>query len=101
MNINIGQNIKRLRQQKDMTQEQLAQLLCVSSAAVSKWENGLALPDITLLPKLANFFGVSTDELLDLNTSENKEELKKYVKDGALYIESADKTYNVLGSQVK
>ena len=40
MNMNIGQTIKRLRQQKDMTQEQLAQLLCVSSAAVSKWEVG-------------------------------------------------------------
>ncbi|MBR5263334.1 MAG: helix-turn-helix transcriptional regulator, partial [Clostridia bacterium] len=38
--MNIGQTIKRLRQQKNMTQEQLAQLLCVSAAAVSKWEVG-------------------------------------------------------------
>ena len=64
MNINIGQNIKRLRQQKDMTQEQLAQLLCVSSAAVSKWEVGNTYPDISMLFPLAQIFSVSIDELM-------------------------------------
>lgn len=78
MMLKIGEKIKELRKAQDITQEKLSDYLNISYQAVSKWENGLALPDITLLPKLANFFGVSTDELLDLNTSENKEELKKY-----------------------
>lgn len=76
--LKIGEKIKELRKAQDVTQEKLADYLNISYQAVSKWENGLALPDITLLPKLANFFGVSTDELLDLKTSENETELKKY-----------------------
>ncbi|MBQ9718855.1 MAG: helix-turn-helix domain-containing protein [Clostridia bacterium] len=63
MNI-IGRNIKRLRQSKAVTQEQVAEQLHVSSQAVSKWECGSAMPDIALLPALADYFGVSTDELL-------------------------------------
>ncbi len=78
MTLEIGQKIKELRKAQDITQEKLAEYLNISYQAVSKWENGLALPDITLLPKLANFFGVSTDELLDLNASENEVELRKY-----------------------
>lgn len=80
MTLKIGKKIKELRRQQDITQEKLADYLNISYQAVSKWENGLALPDITLLPKLANFFGVSTDELLDLKTSENEIELKEYEK---------------------
>lgn len=78
MTLKIGEKIKELRKAQDITQEKLADYLNISYQAVSKWENGLALPDITLLPKLANFFGVSTDELLDLNASENEVELKKH-----------------------
>ncbi len=48
--------IKELRKAQDVTQEKLADYLNISYQAVSKWENGLALPDITLLPQLANFF---------------------------------------------
>ncbi len=65
MTLKIGEKIKQLRKAQDITQEKLADYLNISYQAVSKWENGLALPDITLLPKLANFFGVSTDWLLD------------------------------------
>ena len=78
--LKIGEKIKELRKSQDVTQEKLADYLNISYQAVSKWENGLALPDITLLPKLANFFGVSTDELLDLKTSENEAELRRYEK---------------------
>ena len=81
MTLKIGEKIKELRKAQDITQEKLADYLNISYQAVSKWENGLALPDITLLPKLANFFGVSTDELLDLKTSENEIELRKYEKE--------------------
>ncbi len=79
--LKIGGKIKELRKAHDVTQEKLADYLNISYQAVSKWENGFALPDITLLPKLANFFGVSTDELLNLKTSENETELRKYEKE--------------------
>lgn len=64
MKINIGTNIKRLRQSKGITQEQLAEAVNVSCPAVSKWERGETLPDITLLQPLAFYFGVSLDELM-------------------------------------
>ena len=50
MEIRIGDNIKRLRNEKGITQEALSEILNVSSVAVSKWERGETMPDITLLP---------------------------------------------------
>ena len=62
--MNIGQNILQLRKQKNIKQEELAAELGVTAAAVSKWENGYTLPDILMLCALADYFGVTTDELL-------------------------------------
>ena len=59
----IGNNIAKWRKEKGMTQDQLAEQLSVSAQAVSKWENGISLPDITLVPKLARIFEVSIDQL--------------------------------------
>ena len=64
MNIYISENIKRLRQEKRLTQEALANIIGISFQAVSKWECGDAYPDITLLPVIANYFEVTIDELL-------------------------------------
>lgn len=61
--MNIGTQIKALRAEKRVTQEELAEKLGVSAQAVSKWETGASLPDITLLPPLAAYFGVAIDEL--------------------------------------
>ena len=66
--MNIGQKILELRKQKGIKQEELAAELGVTAAAVSKWENGYTLPDILMLCALADYFGVSTDELLGRNT---------------------------------
>ena len=66
--MNIGRNILELRKQKNIKQEELAAELGVTSAAVSKWENGYTLPDILMLCALADFFCVTTDELLGRNT---------------------------------
>ena len=60
----MGKRISDLRKQKGMTQEQLAQLVGVTPQAVSKWENDLSCPDISILPQLAEALGVTTDELL-------------------------------------
>ena len=63
--MDIGKNIVRLRNEKGYTQEMLASLLHVSSAAVSKWEHGSSCPDISTLPILARIFDISIDELLN------------------------------------
>ncbi len=60
----MGKRISDLRKQKGMTQEQLAQKVGVTAQAVSKWENDLSCPDISILPQLAEALGVTTDELL-------------------------------------
>lgn len=81
MNILIGENIKRLRKEKKITQETLADIFNVTPAAVSKWENNETYPDITLLFPLANYFGVSIDELMGYNNLVYEEEIKKVKKD--------------------
>ncbi len=77
----IGTNIKRLRQNKGITQELLGEALGISSQAVSKWENESALPDILILPKLADYFGISIDELMGykLNALTYKEQFVKFM----------------------
>lgn len=64
MKITIGDNIKRLRIAKGITQEQLSAAMNVTCPAVSKWERGETYPDITLLQPLAYYFGVTLDELM-------------------------------------
>ncbi len=64
----FGERIKKLRHEADMTQEYLAELLSISPQAVSRWENGAAMPDISFLPPLANLFCVTTDYLLGMDT---------------------------------
>lgn len=59
----IGNNIARWRKEKGMTQDMLAEQLSVSAQAVSKWENGVSMPDIALLPRLAALFDVTLDQL--------------------------------------
>ena len=68
--MNIGAKIKLLRKEKQMTQEELAEYLHISSQAVSKWETGVSNPDVDMLPKLAIFFGTSLDLLLDFDQSQ-------------------------------
>ncbi|OUO34308.1 helix-turn-helix transcriptional regulator [Olsenella sp. An290] len=63
-NETLGRRIARLRLEHSMTQERLAGELGVTPQAVSKWENDLSAPDISLLPALARTFGVSVDQLL-------------------------------------
>lgn len=64
MNETIGSRIARYRKAKNMTQEELAGIMGVSSQAVSKWENDISCPDISLLSQLAKVLGVTTDAIL-------------------------------------
>lgn len=65
MEQSIGKRIREFRLRADMTQETLAETLGLTAQAVSKWENGVSLPDITLLPELTSALGMTLDELFD------------------------------------
>lgn len=86
--MNIGNKIKLLRKARGITQEQLAGAIGISFQAVSKWENGIALPDITLVPALANYFGVSMDELFEFSLAEKEKEIEEITDQAYKYRES-------------
>lgn len=86
--MNIGNKIRELRKQRGITQEQLAESIGISFQAVSKWENNIALPDITLAPVLASYFGVSMDELFDFNLKEIEHAVRIITEKAYQYRES-------------
>lgn len=85
MEIRIGEKIKKLRKSKNISQEVLAQYLGISFQAVSKWEKGDTMPDVALIPAIASFFGVSTDELFDFNTYEIEKRVMEICWEAAEY----------------
>lgn len=76
----IGKTIKALRLEKQVRQEEMAQYLGVSSQAVSKWETGSSLPDITLLPAIATYFGATIDELFQLPNESRFEQIENMMQ---------------------
>ena len=80
MKLNIGETIKRMRKEKEITQEEFSQVLGVSCQSVSRWENGLCYPDIELVPTIASFFGVSTDKLMGVDEITEMENVEKYLE---------------------
>ncbi len=64
MNIKLAENLQFLRKQKGATQEEISEVFGVSPQSVSKWELGINFPDITMLPSIADYYGISIDELL-------------------------------------
>lgn len=100
MNIRLGEKIRTLRKSRNISQEVLANYLGVSFQAVSKWENGDTLPDVTLIPALAAFFEVSTDELFDFNRLETEQKVQQLCWDIADWRnerpEEAEKAYRDL-----
>ncbi len=78
---NLWDNIARLRRERKITQEELADFLGVTKAAVSKWENRQTMPDILLLPQLASFFEVTIDELVGYEACLSGEQIRRCYKD--------------------
>lgn len=88
MKLLIGKNIKRLRNEHNLTQEEIANHLGISFQSISKWERGDGYPDIEMLPTLANYFKVSIDELIGMNEIA---ESRKYDEINALWIANNEK----------
>ena len=72
MNLNFSENLKRLRKEKGVTQEKLSEIVGVSAQSVSRWELSICYPDIEMLPGIANYFGVTVDELLGRPPADEK-----------------------------
>jgi len=77
--MDIGNKIKLLRQKIGATQEQLGEKIGVSSQSISKWETGMTMPDITLLPILSSELGVTIDELFDLTVEQKLQRMEKRI----------------------
>lgn len=73
----IGGVIRKYRKEKNLTQEEVAGFLGVTAPAVNKWENGVSMPDITLLAPIARLFGITTDTLLTFEEELSEEKLKE------------------------
>lgn len=75
----IGEKIAALRKQNNLTQEQLADKLGITAQAVSKWENSITSPDISLLKIIAQLFNITTDELLGAEVKEQELKQLNYI----------------------
>lgn len=92
MKLMIGENLKKLRAEREITQEELANALGVSYQSVSRWETGACYPDVELLPAIAGFFGVTTDKLMGVGEAEeqrfveaSEKEFEEAVSRGKVY----------------
>ena len=78
--IKIGQKIRLLRKKNDVTQDKLASALGVTPQAVSRWESEICYPDIETLPQIADFFGVSMDEILCYDSVQKETKISEYIE---------------------
>lgn len=102
MDINLGTKIRELRKDKGLTQEELADKLAVSPQAVSKWENGSCYPDMAQIPVLANFFGVSLDELFSYDVSQLNAKIDAIITEAGNYFWSnRDKCEEILKNALR
>ncbi len=79
MKLTLGENIRNLRREKDITQEELAGILGVSYQSVSRWEKGVCYPDMELLPDIADFFGIGVDKLMGVDKSIEEKDVEEYL----------------------
>ena len=90
MKIEFDRKLKELRNAKDVTQEQLSAHLKISPQAVSKWERGEGYPDITLLPRIAAYFGITVDELLGTDRVRINEKITAWKNESSVYRSKGD-----------
>ncbi|MDF2542458.1 MAG: hypothetical protein K0S47_2176 [Herbinix sp.] len=85
----IGDKIRKLRVERHITQEILAKYLNISYQAISKWEQNITSPDLSIIPDIAEYFEITTDELLGVNTSKQKDPYTRLEKLLSLYQSNA------------
>lgn len=92
-NNKVGNFIAEMRKKKNLTQQQLGDKLYVTDKAVSKWERGKSLPDITLLSKLAEIFEVEVEDILSGEINKNKKNINidERIKELQISIETRNK----------
>ena len=78
MNLNFAENLKKLRKEREITQEKLSEVLGVTSQSVSRWELSICYPDLELLPIIANYFGVTIDSLLSNDACSKELDFEKF-----------------------
>ncbi len=93
MKQSFGERIRKYRRERDLTQDELAQAVGVTYQAVSKWERNEGYPDIMLLPVLARYFGVTVDELL--GNDKTDEIIEEYERESAAYYHVGDMEKNL------
>ncbi len=86
----FGERLKKLRRDNNVTQETLAEYLGISYQAISKWENALGFPDISLIPAISNFFGVSSDFLLGIELEKSEEKIEKVLNDAEKFTHTGE-----------
>lgn len=75
----IGKEIRRLREDRGLTQEALAEALNVTAQSISKWERGTSMPDVQMLPRIAVFFGVTIDQLFAMAPEQQMERIENRI----------------------
>ena len=90
MEFKFSKKLKELRNQKNITQEQLARHLQISPQAVSKWERNEGYPDIMLLPRIALYFDVTIDDLLGIEKERIKEQIKAWEDESYAHLAKGD-----------
>ena len=100
MSLNIGNTIKKLRKELNLTQEELADQIHVTSQAVSKWENGTGLPDISQVAPLARTLKVSADVLLDIIPDTN-DEIDKIIQNIVKNIRNETPDDNIVPPEIR
>ena len=100
MKLSLSTNIQKFRKEKGLTQEELAESLGVTFASVSKWERGVATPDLELIASMASIFNISVDTLIGFNMNENSlDEYKKRIEllfENGKYEEAVNEIEDVL-----
>ena len=84
--------IRRLRREHNMTQERLAEILSISPQAISRWETGAAMPDISLIAPLCNIFSITSDELLEIDIQNRQAKIDKYANEYCKFASAVHKT---------
>lgn len=95
MEIKLKDTLRRLRKERNVTQETLANHLGISAQSVGKWERGEGFPDITMLPAVALYFGVTVDDLLGVNKARVEETIAAYLEESLRYRNAGENEKNL------